>query len=86
MGDSISFSVNVATASSSVEALKKSLDQVILLRHRISYENIPDEAPISRIIDEGLRSVQRTLQESVLFQQQQETRPKIITEHEPTIL
>jgi len=79
-------SVNLAMASSTVDALKKSLDQVILLRHRITYENIPDEAPISRIIDEGLRSVQRTLQESVLFQQQPEPRPKIITEHEPTIL
>ncbi len=74
------------TASTSVDALKKSLDQVIMLRHRVYHENIPDEAPISRILDDGLRSVQRTLQESVYFQTETTTRPKILSEHEPTVL
>lgn len=75
--------VSLAAASSTVESLKKSLDQVILLRHRVSYENIPEDAPICRILDDGLRAVQRALHETVMFQ---DTRPKIITEHEPTIL
>lgn len=77
------FTVSLAAASTSVEALKKSLDQVINLRHRVSHENIPEDAPICRILDDGLRSVQRALHDTVMFQ---DTRPKIITEHEPTIL
>lgn len=79
----LSLSVSLAVASTSVEALKKSLDQVMNLRHRVSHENIPEDAPICRILDDGLRAVQRALSETVMFQ---DTRPKIITEHEPTIL
>jgi len=82
-GEADEGSLSLAAASSTVEALKKSLDQVIMLRHRVSYENIPEDAPICRILDDGLRSVQRALQDTVMFQ---DTRPKIITEHEPTIL
>ncbi|CAG7784804.1 unnamed protein product [Allacma fusca] len=80
-GDGDEAPLNLNVASSSVEALRKSLDHVIHLRNRVSMENIAEDAPISRILDEGLRAVQRTLQDSVLFQ---ESRPKIITEHDPT--
>ena len=73
----------VDLASTSVDALRKSLDQVIYLKTRVATENLPDREPISRILDDGLLSVQRVLHESVLFQ---DTPPKIITEHEPTVL
>jgi hypothetical protein len=75
--------LNVEVASASVEALRKSLDQVIHLKSRVSTENMPDQEPISRILDDGLRSAQGLLYDSVIFQ---DTRPKIMTEHEPTIL
>ncbi|XP_035709964.1 mitogen-activated protein kinase-binding protein 1 isoform X1 [Folsomia candida] len=85
-GENDDGSLNVVTASTSVDALKKSLDQVIMLRHRVYHESIPHEAPICRILDDGLRSVQRTLQESIHFQQETTTRPKIFAENEPTVL
>jgi len=76
--------LGIELASTSVDALRKSLDQVIYLKTRVAAaENLPDQEPITRILDDGLLSVQRVLSESVLFQ---DTRPKILTEHEPTVL
>jgi hypothetical protein len=74
----------IELASTTVDALRKSLDQVIYLKTRVGAEAIPDHEPITRILDDGLLSVQRVLHESVLFHQ--DTRPKIMTEHEPTVL
>lgn len=76
--------LNLETALSSVDSLRKSMNQVLHLRNRVSRENIPDREPIGRILEDGLYSAQRLLHQSVLFTEQ--SPPKILTEHEATDL
>ena len=73
--------VNLSVATSSVDQLRKSLEHVLSMRTRIQQEHVPEDAPIVRVIDDGLRSIQRTLNDNVRMY---ESHPKIITEHDPT--
>jgi len=78
--------LSLETAASSVESLRKSLDQVLYLRRRVSTDSdgVRDREPIGRILDDGLLSAQRLLHQSVLYTEQ--SPPKILTEHEATDL